>query len=163
MVAALDPSMLVEIRCPTAFPETTIELRNILRELGFGALTIEVRGYLFTVVHGFMPNMEKWRRACGPNRVPAAEEGLVAISSRARMLPVCDLLQAIKLASAVTLKQHVPVNSSETPARICSRLATPLDAATWSALTTICPAGEICRPQSQAFGPSKAKVDGLST
>jgi hypothetical protein len=143
MVAALDPSALVEIRCPVVFPETSIELRDILRELGFGALTIEVRGYLFTAVHGFIPNMERWRRACGPDRVPAADSGRVAISSRARALPACDLLQAIAQTRAVALTRHAPVNSPEIPARICSGLATPLDAATWSALTIIAPTGAI--------------------
>jgi len=30
------------------FPETSIECRDLLSALGFGAFTIEVRGYLFT-------------------------------------------------------------------------------------------------------------------
>ena len=55
--ATHDPLTLV----PALFPETSIECRNLLRVLGFNPLTIEVRGYLFTAVRGFIPNIERWK------------------------------------------------------------------------------------------------------
>ena len=155
--ATHDPLTLVEIRCPALFPETSIECRNLLRVLGFNPLTIEVRGYLFTAVRGFIPNIERWKRACGLDRVPTTVSGRVTIGSCVRTLPVCELVRAIAEARAVTLAQRALRTSaigSEIPARISSGHATPLDAATWSALTKIspCPAGqaELSCPAGQA-------------
>ena len=154
VAGALDPAAPVEIRCPTMFPETSIECRDLLSALGFGAFTIEVRGYLFTAVHGFIPNMERWRRACGSNRVPArstdgvqsadrtpsadcAVDGRILISSRGCSLNAGELIQAIARARATALKRRARAIGSEIPARISSGHATALDAATWSALTII--------------------------
>lgn len=97
------------------FPETSIECRDLLSALGFGAFTFEVRGYLFTAVHGFIPNMEGWRRACGSDRVPAqsadgvqsadrtpsadcAVDCRILISSRGCSLNAGELLRAIARA-----------------------------------------------------------------
>ena len=98
VAGALDPAAPVEIRCPTMFPETSIECRDLLSALGFGAFTIEVRGYLFTAVHGFIPNMERWRRACGSNRVPArSTDGVQSADRTAVAIRVKDFGSEFRL------------------------------------------------------------------
>jgi len=133
-LAGLGPADPVEVRCPAIFPET--ECRDLLRAIGFGALTVEIRGHLFTAVHGCFPSVGDWARACGRERLPAPGVR-VAIRSRGKQFRAEELARAIAALRAAPACAPVLSHPADIPARISSVGAVALDAATWAAHTTI--------------------------
>jgi hypothetical protein len=135
-LAGVDPAEPVEVRCPTIFPEIAIECRDLLRTIGFNAMTIAIRDHLFTAVGGCIPSVDAWVHACGRESLPAANVR-VAIKSHGRQFRADKIRWA---AEAVRLRAAAPPRpavNSDIPARISSAGAVALDAATWATHTII--------------------------
>ena len=67
---ALTKTMPIRLELPVMFPEVPVQVRDLLREFGLGARSIEVRGHVYTVLDCYYLSMQNWISNCGSNSIP---------------------------------------------------------------------------------------------